>query len=837
VGKDTLQQAVENIRDLVLSHDAPGLSDSFLLERFLNEHEEAAFEALLRRHGPLVYGVCRRVLRNSADADDAFQATFLVFVRKAASIARPDQLSNWLYGVAYTTSRAARAATIRRHTKEAQVTPRQATTPDLDLDDIYPVLDDELSRLPVQYRAPLVLCELEGKSRKHAAKALGLPEGTLSSRLARGRALLASRLSRRGVAVTGAVLTTALAEQASAAALPAGLLQATMKAGTLMYAGKLATGSLISAKVLQLSEKTLRIMLLAKLKVTCAILLVSCFLCVGAGVLASHGSGVIDSDRIVSQAREAAPGAADDAGRTKLVRDSLTAAEEIEDPETRVQILLGIADGQLQLGDREEAGKTAMLAFATLREVPQNRAKVQALIRVARIHDVSAGRATALEFFKVALKSADALLDQGEKTSARLELISALAAVGAYEDASRIADASVGYQTFALSELASQICKNSKKLNAPAARNALEHAQTIVVRSIDRLTPPEAILPTAGAYAVFPGAWAHLGDFQRASYVLKEILVALPEGDKSIKANSSLPARFVAAALQSIAVEQVKSGDLDGAKQTITRMHFPGDTAGAFVAVAAEQIRAGERAAAKKTLESLGQLIAEIQTAVQKRTDVQHGAGEYRSEETANEWRRQKLAEFQAKLGDFDAALKTAQRLTFDFNRTEVFLATGKAQLAANEKAEAKKTLRRASRTASKLVALPSARGLTADAHLSFLSQLLLEIAQAQARAGDIEEAHQTLEDIPNQKDQRRDLLVVAQAQGGDLKGALEALPQIKTRHQRAYVLEKLAGAMARAGDEDGAVALAAKQSSPEVKARILLAVALARAKVEEGEQ
>ena len=178
-----------------------GPSDCQLLKRFVKGRDEAAFEALVRRHACLVFSVCRRVLGSIPDAEDAFQATFLVLLRKASSVGRRGSLGNWLYGVAYRTALEARTATARRRRKEAQVVPPAQAQPDETARELLPLLDEELRGLPDKYRAPVVLCELEGKSRKEAARLLGWPEGTVAGRLARARVLLARRLARYGLAL------------------------------------------------------------------------------------------------------------------------------------------------------------------------------------------------------------------------------------------------------------------------------------------------------------------------------------------------------------------------------------------------------------------------------------------------------------------------------------------------------------------------------------------------------------------------------------------------------------------------------------------------------------
>src|SRR5262249_27234943 len=153
-----------------------------LLEGYVRGREEAAFAALVRRHGPMVWGVCRRVLHSHQDAEDAFQATFLVLVRKAASVVPREMVANWLYGVARQTALKARATTARRRAREKQVTamPEPPLEQQALWDDLQPLLDQELGRLPDKYRAVIVLCDLEGKTRKEAARHFRLPEGTVA---------------------------------------------------------------------------------------------------------------------------------------------------------------------------------------------------------------------------------------------------------------------------------------------------------------------------------------------------------------------------------------------------------------------------------------------------------------------------------------------------------------------------------------------------------------------------------------------------------------------------------------------------------------------------------
>ncbi len=180
------------------------LTDGELLERFVRQHEEAAFAALVQRHGPMVLSVCQRVLRHSQDADDAFQATFLVLAQKAHRLRRPGLLANWLYGVAYRTALHARQHAARRSEREREAAKRIVLSDDPERKRLAlrRVLDEELHRLPEKYRAPLVLCYLEGKTNKEAARLLGWPSGSMAHRLARGRDLLRKRLEARLVGLT-----------------------------------------------------------------------------------------------------------------------------------------------------------------------------------------------------------------------------------------------------------------------------------------------------------------------------------------------------------------------------------------------------------------------------------------------------------------------------------------------------------------------------------------------------------------------------------------------------------------------------------------------------------
>src|SRR5436309_5215404 len=282
----SLTGALQHLRREV-QQEGTGPTDGQLLRDHLGRRDEAALAALVRRHAPMVWGVCRRVLGRHHDAEDAFQATFLVLVRKAASIASPELLANWLYGVAHQTALKARATVAKRKIRERQVTemPEPAVVEQDLWNDLRPLLDQELSRLPDSYRVVIVLCDLEGKTRKEAARHLGLPEGTVGSRLARARVSLVKRLTERGVALSAGGLAAVLAQNVASAGVPDSVVSSTISAASFFAAGSTAATGLVSVKVAALTEGVLKAMLMSKLKAVIAVILVLGCITTGATVL------------------------------------------------------------------------------------------------------------------------------------------------------------------------------------------------------------------------------------------------------------------------------------------------------------------------------------------------------------------------------------------------------------------------------------------------------------------------------------------------------------------------------------------------------------------------
>ena len=318
------EAVLPHLRRLVRSWTAGDLTDGQLLERFRSRRDPEAFAALVRRHGAMVLGVCRRVLNNAHDAEDAFQATFLVLVRKARSIAKQEAVGSWLYGVAYRVAHKARAGAVRRcrHERQAATLAARSSEGEEAGEGLRLVLDAEVSRLPEKYRQPIVLCYFEGRTYAEAARLLGWPAGTVAARLARARKVLRNRLARRGLALTsGAAAAWWTEGEASASVLPL-LTDATVQAALQLAAGRGAVG--VSTHVVALTEGVIRAMLLQKLKTLAGVMLAVILLCGGAGALYRFGGP--------------APAAAADG--------PIPAAEDIGKPQAPVADVLGQAPAE-----------------------------------------------------------------------------------------------------------------------------------------------------------------------------------------------------------------------------------------------------------------------------------------------------------------------------------------------------------------------------------------------------------------------------------------------------------------------------------------------------------
>jgi RNA polymerase sigma factor (sigma-70 family) len=291
---------LNHLHRLVQAQSLDLVTDQVLLQRFTRDRDEVAFETLLRRHGPMVLRVCRRVLPDSADAEDVFQATFLVLTRKATALQGHESAAGWLHEVAYRLALKVRGESTRRRFHETHAprrTPYDALA-EITGRELVSALDEELARLSEKDRLPLVLCYLEGLTQDEAGKRLGLSLSTLKRRLERGRERLRIRLTKRGLALSAA-LSSALLSPATASALPPALLKATLQAATSVATGQAAA---ISANVSALTQGVIKAMFVSKLKTIAMAVLIISAVGVGSGALALHRSAQAADGAQVAQA-------------------------------------------------------------------------------------------------------------------------------------------------------------------------------------------------------------------------------------------------------------------------------------------------------------------------------------------------------------------------------------------------------------------------------------------------------------------------------------------------------------------------------------------------------
>jgi RNA polymerase sigma factor (sigma-70 family) len=385
-----------------------GLSDAELIERFLRPEMagEAAFEILLGRHGPMVFGVCRRILGDDHAADDAFQATFLVLVRRAGVIRHRESLGPWLHGVARRLALRARSKARLRRERElrAAIDPAKAEVASrADDSDLGLALHSEIDRLPVRYRAPIVLCYLEGRTIAEASRQLSWPVGTVAGRLARARERLRDRLVRRGLIVPAA-LAALTADPACAAVVPTALARSTLRAAYQLAAGRVPA-AVVSAAAANLFGETLRTMTLARWTVGALLGVLACG-AVGMNLPAASDQPEHPQPSVRTE-RDANTGRA--AGAQPLpqtLQEASLAASALSDPQDAVDAQIALAWAQIKSGD--QAGARASLdraenASIALEPEPRSTARV----RIAQACSEAGDRQRGLELLTLALEDAN----------------------------------------------------------------------------------------------------------------------------------------------------------------------------------------------------------------------------------------------------------------------------------------------------------------------------------------------------------------------------------------------------------------------------------------------
>jgi RNA polymerase sigma factor (sigma-70 family) len=307
MARGQLEPVLRHLRGVFAALDAERLNDAELLHRFVDGRDDAAFTALVRRHGGLVLKVCRNVLRREADAEDAFQATFLVLARKAASVRHEPFLGGWLHTIAFRCARDMRKSAMRRQIRETtsrQPHSEESPVASAAMNELQAILDEEIQRLSVQYRNAFVLCVLQGKSRAEATAALACTEGTLASRLARAREMLQKRLTARGIALSAALCACAVSSSGASASVSATLANSATVAALAFTSGQAVGGTSVHA--LALANGVLKGMLVSKVSFNAIWMTVVCLGIAGVGSLIAQTDATTRKDAPLKPSSQAA---------------------------------------------------------------------------------------------------------------------------------------------------------------------------------------------------------------------------------------------------------------------------------------------------------------------------------------------------------------------------------------------------------------------------------------------------------------------------------------------------------------------------------------------------
>jgi RNA polymerase sigma factor (sigma-70 family) len=750
-----LNLVLHQLRKTVRRQLARGLADGELLERFLRKRDEAAFEVLVWRHGPLVLSLCHRLLHNSHDAEDVLQATFLTLVKKAGAIGKRDSLGSWLYKVAYRIALRVREATQRRRESDAPVDelPAGSAPGEVACDQRRLLLEEAIDGLPEHYRTATVLCYMQGKSHKEIAEELGCPLGTVSTRLARAREMLRKHFARRGVALSAGLLGAFLAQHAVAAPVCPLLVVSLVKAATSVAAGS-AVASVVSAKVAALTEGMVTAMFVTKLKIATTLLLVAGFV-LGAGTFghqsmlahqpiaaqpaaekqaekpqATDGKGappakqplqppgVAEGTRLKLLEQELTARAAFDLdlgqalaeGKSlELLDQALAAAAAVKDPEQKARLLIVVAKAQAKARALPTALKTLQRAFELGNALPIESVE-DFLVRDGVLSGVSDAQAD-MGDFDGALKTLEAdrkpKADDGSATvlfwknsiaDARARIAYAQARAGKYKEAleavSRIDDERSGFfKCRVLMETA----------RAQAQAGDWKQAQT-TVKSIEH----EGLrIP----------AWVGLAKLQAKAGMRDAARASIAEGLKAVPPDTpddNFRQSYRAEGLQGIALAQADMGDLKIALRTadsIPESRFPYKA----VTLALLRARAGDYKGAKDAAR-------EIDGGLPRATAFLN------------------IARAQAGAKDFKGAMETADAILRPFSKAVGYLEIAEAQARAGDRGGATKTFAKVRELAE---AVPETPDTSDPDRVSVRPRLLQRLASAEAEVGE-EKAAQT---------------------------------------------------------------------------------------------
>jgi RNA polymerase sigma factor (sigma-70 family) len=645
----TAENTLRFIRTLATEH-SERLADRQLLQRFLAERDEAAFAALVRRHGPMVLGVCRRILQHDHDAEDVFQATFLVLARWAGAVRCQESVGSWLFGVAYRLAHKARLSAARRLSHESRAGRALSADPldELSSLEAKALLDRELARLPEKYRAPLILCGLQGLARAEAARQLGVPLVTFKSRLEQARQRLRTRLTAQGLAVSGALGAFLAGEWSAGAALPLPLAHTTSQAATAFAQGITPA---VPARLFTLVQAALRPALVARrtLAVVAALLLGA----TGIGLAVSRPTAdeaPTPPHQPVLQAAAPKPAAKERprVRATDLLHEALKELQGQEDL-YRIRTLATVAVLQARLGDRDGARDTVRQARAALDALPPESRLGQVrevLTADARTTSADEARAVAkslpeyLDRFpganrdfrdyalqdvalalgeaghvKTALTLVDAMADPDKQGWVRPHVYSkaalALAREGKVREAVRAAEAvpdegvrvealaGILYQNYSFSGLPHEpgVAQSQAKAgDRRGARRSLVRAEALA-RGLKDEQQRARYLATVAC------AWAQYGDISAALAATKDVGAL----------------RWQVMALAGVARQQAAAGQKKEAQTTVDGIHDAAARAHALYNLALGLAQGGDRKAAARALDRAREL---VQTLPQEDRDL-----------------------------------------------------------------------------------------------------------------------------------------------------------------------------------------------------------------------
>ncbi len=379
MGTGRLDWLLQCLRRIIHKRGDCILADGVLVERFRKDADEAAFEVLVWRHGPMVLSLCARMLGNVQDAEDAFQATFLTLARKAGSISKRESVGSWLYKVAYRIALRAKKKTSRQATNESrtiEVTATSEPAAESASQALRPLLDEAVKGLPETYRLVIVLHYLEGKSSGQIARELNCPIGTVTSRLAPARELLRREVARRGLTLSAALVSAALAQGKASSAVPPILALHTVELVKLLAAGKGAAAA-IPAKIVALSEGAIKAMVMTKIKVAAALCAGS--IALGCGVLLYLGAGQREPARAHGAVPipRRLPANSQKLQIEPLLEQAMGKTATIKDDARKAYALMLLGKAQAAAGDRLAAVRTLKEAAKVAKEIPDTEQKDQ----------------------------------------------------------------------------------------------------------------------------------------------------------------------------------------------------------------------------------------------------------------------------------------------------------------------------------------------------------------------------------------------------------------------------------------------------------------------------